>query len=121
MPDAASPPPKGRIVRDGVGIKTTARNLPPGDNGFRVVFVGLGPEGAGKRIVASVLADQPGAFEMVGQDAKPIPPGRYRVAVSLGREGGTDELQGKYGPQNSPIEVEVRPGEDLVIDLNNYQ
>jgi hypothetical protein len=117
---AASPPPKGRIVRRGVGVKSAARNLPPGDNGFRVVFIRLGPDDAGKRIVASVLADQPGAFELVGQDAKPIPPGRYRVAVGLGREGGTDELQGKYGPENSPIEVEVRPGEGLVIDLADY-
>jgi hypothetical protein len=85
-----------------------------------VVFIRLGPDEAGKRFVASVLADQPGAFELVGQDARPIPPGRYRVSVGLGREGGTDELQGMYGPDNSPIEVEVRPGEDLVIDLNNY-
>jgi hypothetical protein len=119
-PGDAKPVPKGRIVRGGGPVGPAARNLPPGDSGFRVTFIRLGPDDPGKRIVASNLSDQPGAFELVGQDVKPIPPGRYRVAVHVGPEGGKDQLEGKYGPENSPIEVEVKEGEDLVIDLANY-
>jgi hypothetical protein len=85
-----------------------------------VVFIRIGTDAAGKQTVATVLGDQPGTCELLGQDGKPIPPGKYRVAVSVGPEGGRDELEGKYGPENSPIEVEVKAGEDLVIDLNNY-
>lgn len=119
-PPPATQVPKGRIVRAGEPVRTAARQLPPGDSGLRVEFVRLGPDEAGRRIVTNVLSDQPGAFELTGQDARPISPGRYRVAVRVGPEGGSDELQGKYGPENSPIEVEVKPGEDLVIDLANY-
>jgi hypothetical protein len=113
--------PKGRIVRDGAPLKVpTGRALPPGDSGFRVTFIRLGPTDAGKQISANVLGDEPGGFELLGQDGKPIPPGRYRVAVVVGPEGGRDQLGGKYGPDNSPIEVEVKEGEDLVIDLAKY-
>ena len=114
-------PPKGELSATGWGSRpppTTSRLAITASGWY---FVGLRRKA---RISGSWLFSwriEPGAFEIVGQDAKPIPPGRYRVAVGLGREGGTDELQGKYGPQNSPIEVEVRPGEDLVIDLNNYR
>ena len=36
-------------------------------------------------------------------------------------EGGTDHFKGKYSREQSKIEVEVKDGEDLVIDVANYK
>jgi hypothetical protein len=84
-----------------------------------VTFIPVNAAGPGGGISAGILAEEPGAFELADQNGRPIPPGRYRVAVALGPEG-RDELQGKFGPENTPIEVEVKEGQDVVIDLANY-
>ena len=51
-----------------------------------------------------------------------FPPGRYRVRiVARSVKGAATSSQGKYSPENSRIEVEVKDGEDVVIDLATYQ
>jgi hypothetical protein len=112
--------PKCRIVKNGTPVKPPGRNLPPGDSGFQLTFIRIGSDDAPKAIQALLFAEEPGTFELLGQDGKVIPPGRYRVAIFLGPEGGKDALEGKFGRDNSPIEVEIREGEDLTIELANY-
>ena len=115
--------PKGRILKNGLPLSPAeggATNLPPGDPGFQVVFIKLGGSDAGTEIAARLRDDPPGSFDLIGPEAKGIPPGKYRVVVIMAPFGGTDALKGKYNRQNSKIEVEVKPKEDVVIDLANY-
>jgi hypothetical protein len=114
--------PRGRVLENGVPIKTPdSANLPPGDPGFTVTFIKLGTADAGSETTALVNEDEPGSFELIGDDGKGIVPGNYRVAIFVGPEGGQDALKGKFSKENSRIEVEVKEGEDLVIDLAKYE
>jgi hypothetical protein len=114
---------KGRILKNGLPLKPSEKvmdNMPPGDPGLQVIFITLGTADAGAEIQARILAEPPGTFDLVGAEGKGIPPGKYRVVVFLGPFGGKDEFKGKYSRENSKIDVEVKPGEDVVIDLANF-
>lgn len=113
--------PKGRILENGLPIKVRTENLPPGDPGMKVTFIRLGSADAGQETQAMILDAKEGAFELIGSDAKGIPPGKYRVALFMGPEGGSDYFKGKYSGDKSKIEVEVKEGEDLVIDVANFK
>lgn len=112
--------PRGRLLRNGLPFRPPTAQLPPGDPGYRVMFIKLRGPGAGTELRASLDAGGAGTFRLIGPEGRGIPPGRYRVAVFLGPEGGPDAFQGKYDWENSRIEVEVKRGKDLVIDLANY-
>lgn len=113
--------PKGRILEAGLPIKIRTENLPPGDPGMKVTFIKVGSADAGEEIDAQILDASEGTFELIGSDAKGIPPGKYRVAIFMAPEGGTDHFKGKYSRDKSKIEVEVKEGEDLVIDVSKFQ
>lgn len=113
--------PRGRLLENGLPIKVNTANMPPGDPGMKVTFIRIGSVDAGEAIDARIFEATEGSFELIGADGKGIPPGNYRVAVTLGAEGGSDQLKGKFSSEKSPIEVEVKEGEDLVIDLAKYK
>jgi hypothetical protein len=123
LPTTAAPGkviPRGRLLQDGLPLRPPVAQLPPGDPGYRVVFIKLRGPGAGTALRASLDPGGAGTFRLIGPEGRGIAPGRYRVAVFLGPEGGADAFQGKYGRENSRIEVDVRAGQDVVIDLENY-
>ncbi len=113
--------PRGRLLDNGLPVKVNTANMPPGDPGMKVTFVRIGSVDAGEAIDARIFEATEGSFELIGADGKGIPPGKYRVAVTLGAEGGADQLKGKFSREKSKIEVEVKEGEDLVIDIAKYK
>jgi len=115
--------PKGRILKNGLPLKVGESGqpgVPPGDPGLQVIFVKLGGADAGTEYNARIIPEPPGSFDLIGAEGKGIPPGRYRVMIILAVVGGNDELKGKYGRENSKVEIEVKQGEDVVIDLANF-
>jgi hypothetical protein len=113
--------PKGRILQNGLPVKVEAKNLPPGDPGLQVTFIQIGTVDAGEEIDAQIIDAAEGTFELIGADAKGIPPGKYRVALLMAPAGSEDRLKGKFSREKSKIEVEVKEGEDLVIDIAQYK
>jgi hypothetical protein len=113
--------PKGKILENGLPIKVRTENLPPGDPGMKVTFVTLGGSNAGDEINAQIIDAKEGTFELIGADAKGIPPGKYRVVIVMAPEGGTDYFKGKYSREKSKIEVEVKANENLVIDVAQFE
>jgi hypothetical protein len=113
--------PKGRILENGLPVTIDSSKLPPGDPGLQITFIRLGSVDAGEEIDAQVTDAAQGTFELIGADAKGIPPGKYRVAVTIAPHGSADALKGKYSREKSKIEVEVEEGKDLVIDLARYK
>jgi hypothetical protein len=109
---------QGRILKNGLPISIDNMRLPPGDPGLQVIFIKLGTTDAGAEIPATVTNAAEGRFELTGPDGKGIPAGRYRVAVILAPYGSADQFKGKYDRNNSKVEVEVKGGEDLVIDID---
>ncbi|HZT82974.1 MAG TPA: carboxypeptidase-like regulatory domain-containing protein [Gemmataceae bacterium] len=103
---------KGRVV-DGGRPVTVPADLPPGDPGIRVIFLSADREmkKAGEAYNA-VVNPQDGTFEV-----KDIPPGKYRIAVSVGAFGTPDKYGDKFSQDNSQIVRDVKGGEDIVIDL----
>ncbi len=112
--------PKGRILENGLPIQIKAKNLPPGDPGMTVTFIKVGTADAGEEIEAQIIDAAEGSFELIGADAKGIPPGKYRVEIIMAPVGGNDHFKGKYKRDKSKIEVEVKEGEDLVIDVAKF-
>lgn len=115
--------PRGRILENGLPIKVETTDLPPGDPGLQVTFIKLGGVDAGTEYNARITDAANGSFDLIGADGKGIPPGKYRVAITLAPFGSEsqDRLKGKYSRERSKIEVEVKPGEDVVIDLAQYK
>jgi hypothetical protein len=113
--------PKGRILENGLPIKLNTQNLPPGDPGLQVTFIRIGSVEAGEEIQARIISAAEGTFELIGNEGKGINPGKYRVAITLAPFGSADQLKGKYSREKSKIEVEVKEGEDLVIDIAQFK
>jgi len=113
--------PVGRVLDNGLPIKAKTDNLPPGDPGMRVIFIRLGGVKAGEETEAQIISAADATFELIGADGKGIEPGKYRVAVTLGPFGSADQLGGKYTREKSPIEIDVKSGEDLVIDVAKFK
>jgi hypothetical protein len=113
--------PRGRILENGLPIKVDTSHLPPGDPGLQVNFTRIGGVDAGEETNAIITDAAQGSFELIGADGKGIPPGKYRVEVIMAPFGSPDALKGKYSREKSKIEVEVKEGEDLVIDLAQYK
>jgi hypothetical protein len=115
--------PKGRILKGGLPLQpaeTASGKFPPGDPGMEIVFIKLGTADAGTEIKARLMEEPPGSFDLIGAEGRGITPGKYRVAIHLGPVGSADQLKGKYSRSQSKITIEVKEGEDVIIDLADY-
>ena len=108
------------ILDNGLPIKAKTGNLPPGDPGMRVTFIRLGGVGAGTETEAQILSSEEASFELIGADGKGIEPGKYRVALSIGPFGSGPAWR-QVQREKSPIEVEVKQDENLVIDVAKFK
>ncbi len=113
--------PRGRILENGLPIKVDHSQLPPGDPGLQVTFIKIGGVDAGTEYEATITDGTTGSFELIGADGKGIPPGEYRVAVVLAPHGSQDQLKGRFSREKSKIQIEVKPNEDVVIDIAKYK
>ncbi len=116
--------PKEGVIVTGTVLKGgKPMEVPRQDVGFGHVEVRLVPEAGGP---VSTYAEKDGKFQILGAGAG-IPPGSYRLAVSLQDNGwNSDGLRGAFSDTASPIKVEI-PKEkqgrthDLgVVDLDNF-
>jgi len=119
-PPEQKPTPTCRVVKNGEPVQPRAGNLAPGEQPMELIFIVIEGDDAGKRYSAIARSDQPGAFSLLDQNAKGIPPGKYRVALLFTRGMANGEPKEKFGLEQSPIVVEVKEGEDLTIDLADY-
>ncbi len=94
-----------QVLRSGAGgrVMVLFHDLDPGASS-------LGPYGA--------IVKPDGSFSVPGPSGKGIPPGKYRVEITWQDPFpmGADKLEGKFGQQNSPVEVTI-PSDDG-IDIN---
>lgn len=82
----------------------------------RVELTFVPVEGEGDTLDAQVEED--GSFTVQLAEGKK-PSGKYRVVVYQYSDSENDALEGKFGEENSPIEVAITPGQPLDIDLDN--
>lgn len=113
--------PRGRILENGLPIKVDTSKLPPGDPGLQVTFIKIGGVDAGNEYEATITDSATGSFELIGADGKGIPPGEYRIAIVLAPHGSDDLLKGRFSREKSKIHIEVKPNEDVVIDIAKYK
>ncbi len=113
---------KGRVVENGnpfvpdpAKLKLPkGTSLPPGTNLLQVTFIPT----TGGDTVPAIVNPSDGSFTVSGADGKGIKPGVYKIAVTANTGPGTpDLLGGKFGLENTPIAREVKPGEEVVIDV----
>jgi hypothetical protein len=101
----------GRVIRGG---KTLVVPLEGMGAGTEVTLVALQADGRTGPGFQSDTDPQTGEFRIRGLPAKPLTPGRYRVAVTFPNAGvGNAE----FGPQSSPLVVEI-PARDVEIEVD---
>jgi hypothetical protein len=90
-----------------------------------VVFYPLTPAGETDKKAEFYWAgvDPDGSYKVLGKEGGGLPPGKYRISVSLPTAfTNVDELRGAFGPDNSKIIRDI-PGEpreqEINIDLGN--
>jgi len=91
-------------------------SLPPGTNPLQIQFI---PEEPGEMYLTTINDPATGGFELTGSDGRGIKLGKYKVSIQLNTGPGTpDGFGGKYSPEKTPFKVEVKDGEEIVIDVN---
>lgn len=117
---------KGKLVDNGkpfvidaatAKLPTGASAPPPGVSSNSILQITFTPADGGE--MASAKANPAaGTFEVTGVDGKGIKPGRYRVTIVAGYGGPADDVfKGKFAPGKSKLVVDVKEGEEVVIDV----
>src|SRR5262245_10144991 len=72
-----------------------------------------GPHGA--------IVKSDGTFSVPGATGRGLPPGKYRVEVKWQDPFpmGKDKLEGKFGPENSPVVVDIPSPKDIDINVSS--
>jgi len=101
--------PKGVIVKGKVlkgGIPLEAPNRAGGSSQIRVLLfpVNAGPQD--QRSEAYDLATESGDFSIV-YAGYGVEPGKYKLAVLQFLDPNKDGLEGKFDPENTPMEIDV--------------
>jgi len=89
---------------------------PPGmGNPLQILFFA----GEGTQQYSADVNAEMGTFEVKG-DGKGIPPGRYKIAITAKHGFGPDTpdyFRGRYSQENTKIIREIKPGDEIVIDV----
>lgn len=93
--------------------QTGGKGTPPGTRPLVIAFY---PAEGGDMIGANVDASA-GTFTVNGPDGKGIKPGRYKITVT-GSPGSPDPFNGKFTPEKTQIVRDVKPNEEIVIDVS---
>jgi hypothetical protein len=119
---------KGKLVDRGkpftldpakVPLPKGVTGIPPGSNTsvLEIIFIST-TDGVEHPAVTNAEA---GTFEVKGPGDKGIPPGRYKIVVTA-RYGSSDDtpdyFKGRYTPEKTQIIRDVKPGEEVVIDIS---
>src|SRR5262249_29653274 len=83
----AAVPVSGQLLENGKHLAGPTQGLPPGDKGVRVNFVGVVPAGEVPANYFANIDPEAGTFTVPGETGRGIPPGKYRVSVSVGPMG----------------------------------
>jgi hypothetical protein len=121
---------RGKLVDNGkpfaldaskVPLPKGTHALPPGVTGaLEVVFISTDTK---EPYQATANADA-GTFEVTGTDGKGIKSGRYKIAITarLGPSPETpDYFGGKFTPEKTQILRDIKPGDEITIDISKPQ
>lgn len=108
-----------------------ATGPPPGSEGLRILFTPVEGEVMkkieGKEGYLAVFNTETSTFEVKGSKGKGIRTGKYKVAITASfsisgkdKDEG-DYFGGKFTREKTPIIREVKPGEEIIIDVAKPQ
>ncbi len=117
---------KGKLVENGkpftldpstVKLPPGATAPPPGTLNESLLNITFTPVDGGELATAK-SNPKAGTFEVTGVDGKGIKQGRYRVTLTGGYGGSSgDVFKDKFAPGKSQLLVDVKDGEEIVIDV----
>ena len=109
----------GRVIRGG---KTLVVPLDGMGVGLEVTLVALSEDGRAGTGFQSDTDPKTGEFRIRGLPAKPLRPGRYRVAVTLPVGAKRLPADADFSMQASPLELDIPAADvDLEVDLDARQ
>lgn len=125
---------KGRLLENGKPFTLDTAKLlgaaqkgdyppPPGiqpNSVLQITFISL----EGNETHLATVNPEAGTFEVRGPDGKGIKPGRYKIAVTAGlglTPDAGDYFKGRYAAEKTRIIRDIKPGEDVEIDVAKPQ
>jgi hypothetical protein len=104
---------KGHMILDGKPFQTNERGA------IRMFFQPLSETGT--ESFSAEYNGEEGSFKVLGKDLKGIPPGKYRVAIQLIKDGN-DVFHNKLAGLKSPITCELVDAQsEVTIDLDEVK
>jgi hypothetical protein len=122
---------KGKLLENGKPFTLDQSRIPlpkgataPPPGGPSLLRISFIPVNGTEQFMATVDAAT-GEFQVPGTEGKGIKPGQYKVAITaattLSPDGKGDYFGGKLSADKTPIVREVKPGEEIVIDVAKPQ
>ena len=103
---------RGRLVKSGQPFVPSDKEV------VHVAFFPAGEESASDKSYIVKFNRQDGTFQVVGTDGKGLPPGKYRVTVSVVKDH-EDTFKGAFNVKNSPFLCDVSSGSsEITVDLD---
>ena len=103
---------RGRLVKSGQPFVPSEKEI------VHVAFFPAGEESASSKSYVVKFNRQDGTFQVIGTDGKGLPPGKYRVTVSV-MKGHQDQFKGAFNVQNSPFLCDVSSASsEITVDLD---
>jgi len=102
---------RGKVTNDGKPLQLDPKLAAAKAARVELRFFRL--DGGEANLSQTAFAEPDGAFEVPGG----LPAGKYRISVTHFAGGSDDELKGKFGEKNSPIEREISGETEIEIDL----
>jgi hypothetical protein len=110
-------PVRGRVHKNGQPLPV--KDLPSAAGGrVTIVFHSL-EKGENSTGPYGGVVTPDGNFSVSGNSGKGIPPGKYRVEIKWQDPfpHGKDQLEGKFGKDNSPVVVDIPSPGEVDIDV----
>lgn len=118
---------KGKLVNGGKPFALDPSKIPlpkgttaPPGSSSNLLEIRFIPAGGGEDYGAETQPET-GTFVVKGPGDKGIPPGRYKIAITA-RHGIGEEVpdyfKGRYTPENTQIIRDIKPSEEVVIDVS---
>lgn len=107
----------GRLLNNGEPLAIPTQGLPPGERGIRVGFLSAPQQGQLPESFFANVNPADGTFTVPGNEGRGIPPGKYRISVSVGAMGQADQLKGAFSELNTPLSVDIGSSGRLTIDV----
>lgn len=108
---------KGTVLNAGQPLEVAGRDV--GIGVVQIAFHRVLDDGTISQDPEMASIDAQGRFEIKGRSGRGLEPGKYKVAIyQYDPYPQNEKLQGKFSPENTPLEYTIQEDRELAIDVS---